>query len=288
MGWVKIDDAFFTHRKVEGLSKDAKLLFVAGLTWCARELTDGFVSATGLRTSAALVDVKATTAKQLVDAGLWHKRADGYDVHDYLEYQPTAEEERQRRREHADRMKAWREARKGQRPPPQRPPRDGERDMSHDESRDPERDGPREPPCDSVSDALPDPVVPYSRTSPSPRLSGLRLLDDESAKSGEGNPQANGKPEPPWAEDRHGGRWQTFADRVVAVLGERHRQAAEALVDRWRTILAHQLIDQAIGLCEQAEKPPRTIAYFEKALVTTAAQNDVDVPPIPAGSVAAR
>lgn len=282
MGWVKIDDAFFTNRKVEGLSKDAKLLFIAALTWCARELTDGFVSATGLRTSAALVDVKVTTAKQLVDAGLWSKRSDGHDVHDYLEYQRTAEDERQRRREHADRMKAWRESRKGRRPPPG----DGSRDTSHDESREQERDGSREPPSEGVSDALPVPVPDPDVSLSS--VSGLRLLEAESAKSGEGNPQANGKGgPPPWAGDRHAERWNAFVDRVVAVLGPRSFGGAVALVDRWRTLLDHHLIDQAIFLCEHAEKPPRLIGYFEKTLATTAAQHDVDVPAIPAGSVGA-
>jgi hypothetical protein len=271
MGWVKIDDAFFTHRKVEGLTKDAKLLFIAGLTWCARGLTDGFISTTGLRTSAALVDVKPTAAKDLVDAGLWHKRADGHDVHDYLKYQPPAEEERQRRREHADRMKQWRESKK----PPGKPPRDGARDMSHGPSPDEPQGPPRDSDSDSVSDALPDPVVPSSRLSPSHRLKlhpgGVEANGGEGKDQGKAQVKATSDP---------------FVERIVARMGgkARHRPKAEALVARWRTILDQRLIDQAIGMCEGVEEAIFDVAYFEAALERTAGQYDVRVPPMPAES----
>lgn len=134
--------------------------------------------------------------------------------------------------------------------------------------------------------------LPLPRPYPSPPPGGgtLSVLRDGSAgaNGGEGNAQGNGKSgPPPWAGDRHSERWATFVDRVVTVLGPRHFAAAVALVDRWRSVLDHHLIDQAIFLAEHAEKPARSIAYFEKTLATTAAQHDVDVPAIPAESAGA-
>jgi hypothetical protein len=104
-----------------------------------------------------------------------------------------------------------------------------------------------------------------------------RELGPESAKTGEG--QIQGEPPPT----------DPFVTRIVAVLGGRAAKdrAIPELVDRWRGILAVHLIDQAIGMCERADKPPRTVAYFERALATTAAQNEVDVPPIPTASAGA-
>lgn len=105
-------------------------------------------------------------------------------------------------------------------------------------------------------------------------MSDLHLVRDPSANGGEGKSQV--KPQTD--------RWAAIVDRIVAMLGERSRPQAEALLDRWRSILAVQLIDQAIGMCEHAEKPPRSIAYFEQTLRQTAALNDVDVPAMPAES----
>lgn len=115
MSWVRIEDGFFRHRKVVDLSKDAKLLFIAGLCHCADQTTDGFISIASLRVIAAFVDVKPATAALLVDAGLWHKEAAGFRVHDYLDYQPSAEDERKRKAENAERVRRWRESRKGAR-----------------------------------------------------------------------------------------------------------------------------------------------------------------------------
>ena len=89
MSWAKLDDQFFTHPKVIDLPKDAKLLFLAALTYCAGQLTDGTVTPGALRVIAATVDVSREEAGTLVAAGLWEKSEAGWQVHDYLEYQPT-------------------------------------------------------------------------------------------------------------------------------------------------------------------------------------------------------
>ncbi len=88
MPWVRFDDQFPIHRRVAGLSDGAFRLHVAAIFWCARNLTDGFVSAGdvvnvgGSRRPYRLVD-------ELVGAGAWHVADGGWQIHDYLEYQPS-------------------------------------------------------------------------------------------------------------------------------------------------------------------------------------------------------
>ena len=89
MSWTKLDDQFFTHPKVIDLPKDAKLLYLSALAYCAGQLTDGLITPGALRVVAATVDVSRADAAELVSAGLWEKVEAGWQVHDYLEYQPT-------------------------------------------------------------------------------------------------------------------------------------------------------------------------------------------------------
>jgi hypothetical protein len=109
--WVKLDDQFFGHPKVIDLSKDAKLLYLAGLTYCSEHLTDGRISPAALRLVAAMVDApRDATAAELVAAGLWERTTDAYQVHDYLKHQPPAEVVRQKREDARDRMRLLRGA----------------------------------------------------------------------------------------------------------------------------------------------------------------------------------
>lgn len=86
MTWIKLDDSVTEHPKCVGLSPAAWTLWLHGLTYCSRNLTDGRIPAAMLpRLSAVPNPAKAADA--LVDAGLWHKTDSGWEVHDYLEHQ---------------------------------------------------------------------------------------------------------------------------------------------------------------------------------------------------------
>jgi hypothetical protein len=91
MSWIKLDDQFFTHPKIVDLSKDAKLLYLAALTYCGAHLTDGGLTRGALRVVAATVDVPPETAEVLLAAGLWSAAADGVQINNYLQYQPSRE-----------------------------------------------------------------------------------------------------------------------------------------------------------------------------------------------------
>jgi hypothetical protein len=119
MAWVKIDDHFDEHPKIAQAGPLAVAVWLAGLAYCNRNLTDGFIpwsKAQGLiswqflgaesddprgrkRYTVALTcghvgeDVDtAFVIERLLDAGLWQEIDGGYTVHDYLDYQPSKEQ----------------------------------------------------------------------------------------------------------------------------------------------------------------------------------------------------
>lgn len=108
--WFRVDDDFFRNPKVVGLSKDAKLLYLAALALCHEQGTDGFLSPAMGRVAAAQVDVRPTLVNELVAAGLWHAVEEGgFEVHDYLDKQESSVSRKAARTAHADRMRAWRD-----------------------------------------------------------------------------------------------------------------------------------------------------------------------------------
>lgn len=90
--WAKIDDRFMRHPKIIAAGRDARDLYLAALLYCSENLTDGHVPAARLRLLAAEADIDSPleAAERLVEVGLWERRGnDGWQVHDYLEYQPS-------------------------------------------------------------------------------------------------------------------------------------------------------------------------------------------------------
>lgn len=248
-----MDHDFFLHRKVERLSKDAKLVFIAGLAHCSRELSDGFISAgAALRTILAAVDAKPRAVNELVDAGLWHKEGDGFVVHDYHDYQPPAEQVRKQRRDHAERMRRWRNKRDG--------PSDASRDASTSPSRDASRDGVSDAGCDGVSDTARD-----AFNSNSNNLS-LSTVTNDGRWNGCGEEKLEAK--------------DPFVERVVTAVGDspKVRRDATAAVHHWRSYLDSRLIDEAIGRAEHADQRPRSVAYFDTTVQRTALSRGVRPP----------
>jgi len=115
MTWVKIDDHFDQHPKLALVGPLGMALFVAGLAYCNRNLTDGFIPWSAARSllcwqflgrpdEQARVprfkiaatsgmtgnDVEAEfVIELLLGAGLWEEDGGGYRVHNYDNYQPS-------------------------------------------------------------------------------------------------------------------------------------------------------------------------------------------------------
>jgi hypothetical protein len=142
MPWARLDDMLPVHPKIRALSDSAFRLYISAICWSSLHRTDGHVPSNQLR---FVSDVRRSQqcVEQLLQAGLWETADGGWLIHDYLEYQPSAEKVRQDREAKRQRQERWR----------------GSRDASHDASRD--------PPVDASRDAS-----SRARTHPIPSHSG--------------------------------------------------------------------------------------------------------------------
>lgn len=110
MTWFKVDDKFADHPKVEGLSMAARGLWVTAGAWCASHLTDGHITKKRVRALGGT----PSQCTNLVANGLWFscsQHENCYAFHDWNEYQPTRESERNRKLEQAERKQRSRERR---------------------------------------------------------------------------------------------------------------------------------------------------------------------------------
>jgi len=98
MPWAKLDDQFFFNRKVTQCDGYARSFHVAGIVYCSGQLTDGFVPKAAVTLVFGMTgfdfdkQMLEQVLEQLLDTGLWERCNGGYQIHDYLEYNPTREE----------------------------------------------------------------------------------------------------------------------------------------------------------------------------------------------------
>lgn len=98
--WVKIDDEFCESRKVfiaaghlggSGASGRVIALYLEGLCWANRKHTDGVLLRDEVR--AFRHDRRPLAVAAALEAGgLWEPCDQGWRIHDYHDYQPTAEQ----------------------------------------------------------------------------------------------------------------------------------------------------------------------------------------------------
>jgi hypothetical protein len=110
MPWVRIDEEMTEHPKVASAGPVALAHHIAGLCYCNRNLTDGFIPERVARhlldwSGVGVFGVPTNGEKPLagpgwdvdgelavgllVDSGMWHRVGGGYRIHDYLDYQPS-------------------------------------------------------------------------------------------------------------------------------------------------------------------------------------------------------
>lgn len=109
MGWVRVSDDFYDHHGHAPLELAAWGLWVWSLAWSNRNLTDGEVPWATVKR----MDPDGDASGALIDAGRWIDKGDCIAIHDYLEYQPSAEQIRKKREKERER---WH--RRGSDPPP--------------------------------------------------------------------------------------------------------------------------------------------------------------------------
>lgn len=92
MTWVKLDDNFHWHPKIDALSPLAYRIFVGSICYANRYQTAGFIRAKSVRNLCGVSDKPVRNlfrpCAELVRARLWEKTEGGWLIHDYFEYQP--------------------------------------------------------------------------------------------------------------------------------------------------------------------------------------------------------
>jgi len=115
MSWCKLDDQYTDHPKIVKVGPLGMALHVACMCYCARYLTDGFIPAKKLPTLVNFDGIiengnavsNATLTQELINNNLLDVVEGGYYVHDYLIYNPPAEQVKAERQANAARQAAW-------------------------------------------------------------------------------------------------------------------------------------------------------------------------------------
>lgn len=105
MAWLKLDDGFAEHPRIDPLSARAFRLHITALCLVARKLTDGHVTAKDAQVCRVRAGAAASSVEELVDAGLWQPNGDGWVIRDYLDYNPSSEQVKEERARAAERMR---------------------------------------------------------------------------------------------------------------------------------------------------------------------------------------
>ncbi len=98
--WLKLEGRGAFHAKVIAAGNEAYGAWTRAGQWAAESLTNGFVPLEVARTIALpKVWKRLVEAKAGHDVGLVEARDGGYQIHDFLIYNPPGEEEKSRREE---------------------------------------------------------------------------------------------------------------------------------------------------------------------------------------------
>lgn len=106
MTWFKVDDNLAFHQKALRAGNPAMGMWVRAGSWCAHQLTDGFIPDEMVGTLGGVA-----LARKLVAAGLWIPADGGFMFHQWGERQPTREQVERDRKAALLRKERWKERR---------------------------------------------------------------------------------------------------------------------------------------------------------------------------------
>lgn len=110
MTWIKIDDSLPDHPKLIGLSDLAFRIHVRALCHSGRYLTDGFISHAAYL--AWVNNSSHAPADELTANELWDRVENGYQIHDYLEYQSSRTKVDEQKKANRERVARYNEKKK--------------------------------------------------------------------------------------------------------------------------------------------------------------------------------
>ncbi len=115
MAWIRLSDDYTDHPKFDNLSDGAFRLWHQGLAFCRKFQTDGLIPQASLRKLKAFTDkrlTELTTPWQDGKHPLWEAHGGSVQMHAYLKWNLSKEEETGEREEAAKRMRRLRKNRR--------------------------------------------------------------------------------------------------------------------------------------------------------------------------------
>lgn len=213
MTWARFDDDYDDNPKCRAAGKDGRALDQVGIRYCAKNLTNGVIPDHDLPLLAVKAEVsQKRTVRRLIDVGRWHGPGHSCDhdcppcppghhvVHDYLDYNPSAEAELEKRRKRAE---AGRKGGQRSRPPGSKPEATTEANASANAQAPPEAEARQT----GSKNGTPYPVPP-SDLHPPPTNVGTR---PDSAGREEADAEANASP-------------SSIVDQAVRLAAQRYAQ----------------------------------------------------------------
>jgi hypothetical protein len=222
VAWARLDDRFWSNRKIRRAWKASRAsigLHVMAMTYCAMHDLNGDVDIDLVEQLLPQAKERDAAVSALLDAGLWEQGAGVFVIHDYLEFNASAERRAELRAQKAARQQRW---------------RDGQRGRTSDASTQASGDASVDALRDAGEDAAPKPKPKPKPVNPPdpPQAGGI----DGSWTSMPERVSANGGR--PTGRRRDHDRWQAWLNAYCHRRGwptELHTQLAEA-------------VDQAIGM----------------------------------------
>lgn len=89
MGVAKFDDGTPQNPKLVAAGPTCCWLWFCGVLYSRRALTDGFIPRLVVPSLVIGLHTPYKHATRLVEVGLWHDAVGGYQIHDYLDWNPT-------------------------------------------------------------------------------------------------------------------------------------------------------------------------------------------------------
>lgn len=93
MPWTKLDDQFYANRKIRRVwmrGGRALGLHVMAMTYSSRHLFDGYVDPEWVEEQLPNPRERAQVIQCLIDEKLWKPYGDGWTIHDFLKFNPSA------------------------------------------------------------------------------------------------------------------------------------------------------------------------------------------------------
>lgn len=102
MTWTRLDDHFLDHPKILAAGERAELLHIHGLIYANKHLTDGFIPNSAVK--LLLHNPQRGSVDRLVELGIWKVVDGGYEIHDFLDWNPSRDKVLTERKRNAERV----------------------------------------------------------------------------------------------------------------------------------------------------------------------------------------